>query len=133
MTAVVCRMPGVAVSYPLHPLRSPRRARQERAGVRPVPPEVFQRRRRVVLASLVLGVLLVGRVVLGPVEGGPLSAPRPAPRLVSERVHVVQPGDTLWTIARGLQPEGDIRGLVDRLSAQRHGAGLEVGERIVLP
>lgn len=73
-------------------------------------------------------------MVLGPVGGGPLSAPRPAPQvLVSERVHVVQPGDTLWTIARSLQPDGDVRRLVHRLATQRHGAALQVGERIALP
>lgn len=100
----------------------------------PVPPAVLYRRRRVVVASLVLGVLLGGRVVLGPVGGGPLSAPRPEPSvLVSEQVHVVQPGDTLWTIAKSLQPEGDVRRLVHRLAAERHGTPLQVGERIVLP
>jgi hypothetical protein len=99
-----------------------------------VPAAVIRRRRRVVVASLVLGVLLGGRVVLGPVGGGPLSAPRPEPVvLVSERVHVVQPGDTLWTIAKSLQPEADVRRLVDRLAKQRHGAQLQVGERIALP
>ena len=73
-------------------------------------------------------------MVLGPVGGGPLSAPRPEPSvLVSEQVHVVQPGDTLWTIAKSLQPEGDVRRLVHRLAAERHGTPLQVGERIALP
>jgi hypothetical protein len=119
MAATVYAMPGVAPARPV--CRGPSSA-------------VVYRRRRVVVASLVLGVLLGGRVVLGPVGGGPLSAPRPVPSVrVSEQVHVVQPGDTLWTIARTLQPEGDIRRLVDHLAAQRHGAALQVGERIALP
>lgn len=92
------------------------------------------RRRRVVVSSLVLTMLLAGRAVLGMVGGGPLSAPHHAPAvLVSDRVHVVQPGDTLWSIARSLQPEGDVRRLVQQLASQRHGAALQVGERIVLP
>ena len=96
--------------------------------------EVVYRRRRLVVATLVLSVLLGGRVAADLSGGGPLDAPRPAPPvLVSERSHVVQPGDTLWTIARTLQPTGDVRRLVDRLAARRHGAALQVGERIVLP
>ncbi|HEX9969089.1 MAG TPA: LysM domain-containing protein [Acidimicrobiales bacterium] len=79
-------------------------------------------------------MLLAGRVVLGMVGGGPLSAPHQAPTvLVSDRVHVVQPGDTLWSIARSLQPEGDVRRLVQQLATQRKGSALQVGERIVLP
>jgi LysM repeat protein len=79
-------------------------------------------------------MLLAGRVALGMVGDGPLSAPHQAPPvLVSERIHVVQPGDTLWSIARTLQPEGDVRRLVQQLSSQLDGAGLQVGQRIVLP
>jgi LysM repeat protein len=48
-------------------------------------------------------------------------------------VHIVQPGDTLWSIARRLQPEGDLRPLVDRLAMAHGGAALQVGERIGLP
>lgn len=92
------------------------------------------RRRRIVVSSLVLTMLLAGRVVLGMVGGGPLSAPHHAPTvLVSDRVHVVQPGDTLWSIARSLEPEGDVRRLVQQLASQRQGSALQVGERIVLP
>lgn len=99
-----------------------------------LPSDVVYRRRRVVVATLVLSVLLGGRVAVDLVGSGPLAAPEPAPPvLVSERSYVVQPGDTLWTIARSLQPTGDVRRLVDRLAAQRHGAALQVGERIVLP
>lgn len=99
-----------------------------------LPTEVVYRRRRLVVAILVLSVLLGGRVAADLVGSGPLAAPEPTPPvLVSERSYVVQPGDTLWTIARSLQPTGDVRRLVDRLAAQRHGAALQVGERIVLP
>jgi hypothetical protein len=48
-------------------------------------------------------------------------------------VWVVQPGDTLWAIARRVQPSGDIRPLVDAMSAEVHGHPLQVGERLVLP
>lgn len=110
-------------------------ARAPRPRVVGVPPaEVVYRRRRLVVATLILSVLLGGRVAADLVWSGPLAAPEPAqPVLVGERVHLVQPGDTLWTIARSFQPTGDIRRLVDALAAQRHGAALQVGERIALP
>jgi hypothetical protein len=46
---------------------------------------------------------------------------------------VVQPGDTFWTIARRLDPKGDVRPLVDRLVSAHGGSALYVGERIALP
>lgn len=42
---------------------------------------------------------------------------------------VVQSGDSLWTVARRLQPSGDVRALVDRLAA-RVGASIVAGQRI---
>ena len=53
-------------------------------------------------------------------------------KLVTSARVIVQPGDTLWTIARRVQPSGDVRPLVARLSAQRDGRSLQVGETIVL-
>ena len=52
---------------------------------------------------------------------------------IARRDYVVQPGDTLWRIARALQPEGDVRPLVQQLDQARDGAPLRVGERIMLP
>ncbi len=48
------------------------------------------------------------------------------------RVHVVQPGDTVWSIARSLRPHGDIRIVVDRLEARLGGATLQPGQRVPL-
>jgi len=45
---------------------------------------------------------------------------------------LVRPGDTLWTIARRLQPSGDIRPLVDRLVGAHGPAPLHPGERLVV-
>jgi LysM repeat protein len=47
--------------------------------------------------------------------------------------HVVVPGDTIWSIARGLVPEGDIRPVVDRIVAANGGSGLEVGQVLLIP
>lgn len=129
----------VAVAYPALGLpkagsRTMAPIRAARATVRPHVTPASYRRRRVGVGSLVLTMLLAGRVVVGSLGGGPLSAPEPTPPvLITSKVHVVQPGDTLWTIARSLQPEGDVRRLVHQLSAQRSGVPLQVGERIRLP
>ena len=58
----------------------------------------------------------------------PASVPerRPAPATASAAQtggYLVQPGDTLWSIARRLQPEGDVRALVHQLMAANGGAG----------
>jgi hypothetical protein len=93
----------------------------------------FRRRRARVLAALVLlaialawGAMRVGAAL----EDVPASVPerRPGPG-----VHVVQPGETLWSVARSLQPEGDVRPLVRALIAANGGPEVDVGDRVVLP
>ena len=109
-----------------------------------VPPHVYGRRRlvaAVLLCVIVAAVLLatgpVLRAGVGALGGSPL-APSGAPaagdlRPVAVQTYVVQPGDTFWSLARRIQPSGDIRPLVDRLVAQHHGATLQPGDRIVVP
>lgn len=45
----------------------------------------------------------------------------------------VEPGDTVWSIARRLQPEGDVRPLVDRIVASRGSTVVVAGEELVVP
>lgn len=95
-------------------------------------------RRRRALAALAAALLGAGIAAGGVLGEGPLTLPGPAPAAapaavpVARASYVVRPGDTLWHIARSLQPEGDVRPLVQRLSAARRGAPLQVGERVVL-
>ena len=49
-----------------------------------------------------------------------------------EQVYVVQPGDTLWSIASSLT-DGDIRSFVDDLIDLNGTASVDVGQRLVLP
>jgi Tfp pilus assembly protein FimV len=100
-----------------------------------VPPAPAYLRRRLLVLGLVLAsVVLVARAgtsVAVAFGGGPASA---AERLASNPVHVVQPGETLWSIARQLHPNGDIRPLVHALLQLNGGsATLEVGQRVRLP
>lgn len=100
------------------------------------------RPRRTLLGSL-LSVLLVAAwlvasgVLGGAGPGGSLTASGPAPPIavvpVAATSYVVQPGDTLWTVARGVRPSGDVRPLVDQLARQTDGRPLRVGQRIPLP
>jgi len=100
-------------------------------------PRVYLRRRLaalVLLAALAVGLLLAVRSVTATLGGVPASAPEghithtdpPA------RVVVVQPGDTVWTIARAVQPDGDVRPLVDALMAS-HPDPLRPGDRLTVP
>jgi nucleoid-associated protein YgaU len=94
------------------------------------------RRRRVVALLVVAAVVaalvfLASAVLAGNAGGGtPSSA---AGTSASGAVHVVQPGDTLWSIARDLDLGGDVRLTVDRLAELNGGAPLAVGQRLLLP
>ncbi len=97
----------------------------------PAPPIIWRRRLVVVLALLTLAVL--GKALIGGLSAGSGSG-APGPMVpASQRSYVVGPGDTLWAIARSVEPRGDVRPVVDRLAQGRRGRPLRVGERIVLP
>ena len=96
-------------------------------------PASTYRRRRAVAAGLVVALVLGVCAALGMFGGGPLPAPDRPAELRSGITYVVQPGDTLWSIAERLDPDGDPRPVVDRLARARGGPVLHVGERLRLP
>jgi Tfp pilus assembly protein FimV len=83
------------------------------------------RARLLAVALLVVASLLV---VPGLAKGdGP---ERPAPRVH----YVVQPGDTLWSIARQVAPDRDPRPVVDALvEANDLRGGLQAGQELSVP
>jgi hypothetical protein len=92
-------------------------------------------RRRLVGIALAAGLVLVIRPLVLP-GGDPLVVPgraTPAAAAVATRAYLVQPGDTLWSIARHLHPDEDPRPLVDQLATQVPGGSLQAGQRLVLP
>lgn len=102
------------------------------------------RRRRVVAGVLAAAVLLAGvwlaeALVAAVVPEVPTSGPTvietaaDAGAVAEAAIVVAQPGDTLWTIARRLQPAGDVRPLVQRLSELNGGAQLVPGQAVRLP
>lgn len=81
-------------------------------------------------ALLVAVILLAGAALAGTAGGGNPSA---AAGATSSQVHVVQPGDTLWSIAAQAAPDTDVRVTVDRIAELNGGSPLVVGQRLLLP
>jgi len=93
------------------------------------------RLRRVVALAVVVGVLLTAWIALQVLAGawGVPGTSAPASTARAPLTIVVAPGDTFWSIAARLQPDGDLRPLVDRLVAAHGGGVLEAGERLSIP
>jgi hypothetical protein len=112
-----------------------------RSPSRPLPDRATRWRRRR-LAALVATTLLAFGVaaaaqaaapLLGSPGGGDAGSPASAgPRPVAGEVYVVQPGDTLWTIAAAVAPDRDPRPIVDRLREVNGTATLDVGDQLVV-
>jgi LysM repeat protein len=86
-----------------------------------------------IVLAVGLGFVLRPLVVPGGDPGVVPGQATPAAAESGKHVHVVQPGDTLWSIAHQLHPNDDPRSVVDQLATQVHGASLQAGQRLVLP
>ena len=99
-------------------------------------------RRRIVCMALLLGLLWVTSSAAG-FANDDRSGERPQAQTLIEsaagesltagQVVIVKPGDTLWSIARKMQPTGDVRRLVDRIATLNNGYGLIAGQALLLP
>ncbi|HET6949419.1 MAG TPA: LysM domain-containing protein [Acidimicrobiales bacterium] len=119
-----------------------------RAGARPLvavpdrlPDRATRVRRRrlallIVMVALAVAVMAVGRATAALVDIGggarpePITADPAAP--VAGGVYVVQPGDTMWSIATQVAPDDDPRAVVDALRDANGGSDLQVGEHLVI-
>lgn len=98
------------------------------APARPVGPEVYRRRRLAavaIVAGLVLGLASFGRQA----DATPTAEAQAADAVLV----VVQPGDTLWTIAESLVEGADPRPLVAELSEIAGGASIQPGQLLRIP
>jgi hypothetical protein len=108
-----------------------------RQGVRlRVPDRATRIRRRRLVALIVLaaaGVLawVVMRTVVPAGVGTTVGAGDPQP-LPAVGTYVVQPGDSLWSIARRLAPGQDPRPIVAELRERYGDASLDAGDRLEL-
>ncbi len=116
---------------------------------RPAPSAQVYLRRRVLagiaLATVVLMLLVSVSQVLANRGGDPASVPtvRPATAAAAagagvdvatgQAIYVVQPGDTLWSIAEQFHGDGSLTHYVDVLVDHNDGTELAVGQRLLLP
>ena len=81
--------------------------------------------------------MVAGMVVVVSLVGGRAGAGvNPRTQRAETRIYVVRPGDTVWSIAQGIEgPGADPRALVDRLIAANHVANgiVRVGDRLEVP
>lgn len=111
------------------------------------PRAVYIRRRLAVLLVLVAMLCSVAwstGQVLASRGGAPASAPTARPALAGDAdadadpaaataSYVVQPGDTLWSLARRYHGDMSTERYLERLVEVNGGAALEVGQVVVLP
>ncbi|MEZ5181890.1 MAG: LysM domain-containing protein [Acidimicrobiales bacterium] len=87
-----------------------------------------------VLVVLLLGALAIGNGALAGLAPAPATAGGGSPTAAAGTTLVeVRAGDTLWSIARRLQPSGDVRSLVDELVALNGTAPLQPGATVTVP
>jgi hypothetical protein len=117
----------------------PRPDRSHRARQIGRPSRITYMRRRMaavgILVLLTFLAVIAAGAALARIGGGPLTTTGATSgrETVAAQAWVVKPGDTIWSIAEAIDPRGDVRPLVDRLSAETGNEPLYAGEVIQLP
>jgi len=132
MAAILTPTP---VSAGLRPSGTPVRLDLLEGGRSSHPSAATYRRRRLVAVVLAAGLAALALIGLrgGVATVTPRAVAPSAPVIAPRAVATVRPGDTLWSIARRLEPVGDVRVLVDRLVGANGVGVLQPGELVVIP
>ncbi len=88
------------------------------------------RRRRTVVGLVAGGLLTLLALPAGALGG---HSPARSPLRLHDGIYVVQPGDTLWSIASRFDPNGDPRPFVAELEAEIGSDQVAPGEHLRLP
>ena len=138
--------PATVPPGPRHPARPELRLLDGGRAPSRLAEQAVYRRRRLLVAVLVLAttvafVLLATAAVARLAGGAPSAAGGPTPTSaaasgaagVAARTVVVQPGDTLWSIAADIAPDADLRITIDRLVELNGASPIVPGQELVLP
>ena len=90
----------------------------------------YRRRRLAVMAAAAIVSVILGLRLGSALGSVPASAPERPP---VPSAYVVRPGDTLWSIASQLQPDGDVRNLVADLIKANGGDSIVSGQTLMVP
>ena len=90
------------------------------------------RRRRALLAMMGLALALLA-FPLGGFGGASHTAESASAAQIHGSTYIVQPGDSLWTIAERVDPKGDPRPLVSEMASKLGSYTVVPGEQITIP
>jgi LysM repeat protein len=105
-----------------------------RSGSDAVPLRLTRRGRRLARTVIVLMALLTALVLSVTARSSSVEAGN-APAEVATTTVVVQPGQTLWTVARTIAPNADVRDTVARIQHLNgiSGSNVRPGQQLVVP
>ena len=138
-------MSALAHHYPLTTGRPHLRLLPSIAESPSVAHSVYVRRRVMAVAVATVAVIAIYLALQAGTSWGiqQLHAASSAPQVIlasatsssasTPVTYTVRPGDTLWSIARALQPTGDVRPLLGKLRTAYSGQALVPGKSIFVP
>ena len=118
--------------FPAHPATRRAVPRAAIARARRPSPAVYWRR-RLAVAAMAVGLVVVAAQAGDALGGSPLAAPARHPTSASIVEVTARPGDSLWSIVERTFPGEDPRPRVHELMEARDGAPLIAGEVVGVP